>query len=134
MSKDSKKASSPRILLVDDDPGILLMLTDIFTSVGYVVDAVRTGVEALHKAPEETYNAVILDMGLPDIIGTSVQKALVHRHPNLPIIILTAGGSQKLKQECVDSGAFAYFAKPCNFDELKKAVREAVGSGKKKQE
>jgi len=128
MSTDSKKASSLRILLVDENPYIVLMLTDTLESEGYLVDAVKTGVEALRQVAEETYNAVILDMNIPDIIGTSVQKALAKRHPNLPIIVLTADGSQKHKQECFDAGAFAFFTKPCKFNELKRAVREAVGS------
>jgi len=134
MSNDSKKAQSPRILLIDENPYIVLMLADKLESEGYLVDAVRTGVEALRQVAEETYNAVILDMNIPDIIGTSVQKALAKRYPNLPIIVLTAEGSQKHKQECFDAGAFAFFTKPCNFNELKRVVREAVALGRGNQE
>ncbi len=129
MSNDSKKASSPRILIVDDDLAVALMLGALLRSEGYLVDTVGSGVEALLKVSEKSYRAVICDIGLHDIRGTFVQKAMAARHPDLPVIMHTAEVSQKLRQECLDSGAFAYLTKPCDFDELKRVVREAVASG-----
>jgi len=130
MSNDSKKASSPRILIIDDDLAVALMLEVLLRAEGYLVDTVGSGVEALLKISEKSYRVVICDIGLPDMRGTFVQKAVAARHPDLPVIMHTTEVSQKLRQECLDSGAFAYLTKPCDFDELKRVVREAVASGR----
>ena len=128
MSNDSKKASSPRILIVDDSLLILTMLTNMLTSEGYLVDAVETGFGALENVSQKTYSAVILDMNLPDLNGLAVLKILAERRPNLPVIMHTGEVSQELKKECLDAGAYAFLTKPCNVTELKRLVREAVAS------
>lgn len=133
MSNDSKKAPSPRILIVEKDLDIIVMLADLFKTEGYLVDAVGTGLAALVKVPQKTYSAVILEMNLPDLSGVSVLKALVGLRTYLPVIILTAAVSQELRQECFYNGAFAYFTKPFDFDELKRMVREAVALGRGNQ-
>ena len=126
MSDDSKQALSRHILIVEDDMDILMTLRDRLDAEGCHVDAVRSGMEALLKVSEKPYGAVILDMRLPDMSGTSVQKALAARHPNLPIIVLSAERSQKLKQACFDSGAAAYLTKPCDFNKLRTVVRKVL--------
>ena len=129
MSNNSKKTPSPRILIVDDSLLILTMLTEILKSEGYLVDGVKTGFGALENVSQETYNAVILDMNLPDLNGLAVLKILAEHHPNLPVIMHTGEVSQELKKECLDAGAYAFLTKPCNVTELKRLVREAVASG-----
>ena len=127
MSNNSKNTPPPRILIVEDDINIRMMLTAILKAEGYLVDAIRKGAEPLLAIPEKYYSAAILNPGLPEVNSTSVLKAWMILHPNLPVIVLTAEVSQNFKQECLDAGAFAFLLKPCNVDELKRVVREAVG-------
>ena len=134
MSNNSQKVPSPRILVIENDRDIRMMLADMLKAEGYHVDAVRSGIQTILQVPQKTYDAVILDMGLPDFSGRAVQHAFSAFHPSLPIIVHTGEISLELKQQCFYNGAFAYLTKPCDFGELKRVVREGVASGRGNQE
>ena len=78
------------ILIVDDDPDIGFTLQELLEHDGYKVEFVGTGTEALSQTQDRHYNAVILDLGLPDLDGLSVLESLQRMDPTLPVIILTA--------------------------------------------
>ena len=128
MSNNSQKVLSPRILIIENDRDILMMLADMFKAEGYHVDAVRNGIQSFLQVPQKTYDAVILDMGLPDVSGRTVQHAFSAFHPSVPIIVHARETSLEFKQHCIDAGAFAFSTKPCTLDELKRVVRDAVAS------
>src|SRR5919106_4536934 len=83
------------ILLVDDDPDVRNALGDMLEHAGYRVHAVGTGATAVQQAAECRYGAVLLDIGLPDMTGHSVLKALTEMDANLPVIILTGQVSEQ---------------------------------------
>ncbi|MCC2643776.1 MAG: protein of unknown function, S-box protein, partial [Nitrospira sp.] len=119
--------SEYNILVVDDDPDIVLALQDFLDHDGYQVGVAGTCAEALSQASLHLYNAVLLDLGLPDGDGSSVLRTLQERQPQLPVIILTAYTSADRTVGSLTQGAFAYLTKPYNRDELRAVLQRAVG-------
>jgi len=117
----------PHILLVDDDPDICLALHDFLAHEGYDVQVVRTGKEAVERATSHRFDAVLLDLGLPDQDGLVVLQILHKIDHKLPIIVLTAFTTTEKTVESLNQGSFAYLTKPYNRDELKAILQRAVG-------
>jgi PAS domain S-box-containing protein len=115
------------ILLVDDDPDIALGLQDLLDHDGYQVNVAMTCADALAQAHAHHYNAVLLDLGLPDGDGSSVLLTLQQQQPQLPVIILTAYTGTDRTVGSLTQGAFAYLTKPYNRDELRAVLQRAVG-------
>ena len=115
------------ILVVDDDPDIALGLQDLLDHDGYQVNVAMTCADALAQAQAHHYNAVLLDLGLPDGDGSSVLLTLHQQQPQLPVIILTAYTSTDRTVGSLTQGAFAYLTKPYNRDELRAVLQRAVG-------
>ena len=134
MSNEVQETPLQKILVIENDLDILMMVEDMLRGEGYHVDVLRNGIQTHLRVPQKTYDVVILDMGLSDFSERAVQHAFSAFHPSVPIIVHTRETSLEFKQHCIDAGAFAFFTKPCNLDELKKAVREAVASGLGNQE
>ncbi len=86
-----------------------------------------TCADALAQARTHHYNAVLLDLGLPDGDGSSVLLTLHAQQPQLPVIILTAYTSTDRTVGSLTQGAFAYLTKPYNRDELRAVLQRAVG-------
>ena len=86
----SLMSAKPRVLLVDDDTDILLALSDYLCQEGFQVETAKTGAAALQKSAASSYDAVVLDVGLPDRDGLEVLNDLSRTHPQLPVILLTA--------------------------------------------
>ena len=107
------------VLVVDDDPDIVLGLQDLLDHDGYQVGIARTCAEAISLARRHHYNAVLLDLGLPDGDGSGVLQTLLELHPSLPVIILTAYTATERTIGSLTQGAFAYLTKPYNRDELR---------------
>jgi PAS domain S-box-containing protein len=117
----------PHILLVDDDPDICLALHDFLTHEGYDVQVARTGKEAVERAQSQQFDAVLLDLGLPDQDGLVVLQILHKMDHKLPIIVLTAFTTTEKTVESLNQGSFAYLTKPYNRNELKAVLERAVG-------
>ncbi|WP_447977919.1 PAS domain S-box protein [Candidatus Nitrospira bockiana] len=118
-------AAVRNILIVDDDQDIRDALTDMLEHDGYRVDAVATGTAGVHQAGQQHYGAVLLDIGLPDLDGHSVLKAIRDADPELPVIILTGHVSEQNTIGPLTKGAFASVLKPYNPLALKAVVRRA---------
>lgn len=117
---------SPAILVVDDDPDILAALFDLLEHEGYQVTCASTCGDALAEATASAYDAVLLDIGLPDGDGLSVLDILRELNPSLPVIILTAFGSPEYRAKSLSHGAFSYVNKPYDQDVLRGLLRQAV--------
>jgi PAS domain S-box-containing protein len=117
----------PSILIVDDDPDICTAMSDLLLHEGYQVETAGTGTQAINHVQHRPYQAVLLDIGLPDLDGLSVLKALLGHAPTLPVIVLTAFGRSENAVMALNRGAFAYITKPYNRDELKATIRRALG-------
>jgi two-component system KDP operon response regulator KdpE len=117
--------SSPKILVVDDEPPIRRLLRMGLGSQGYdVLEAAngREAIELLAKKPA----LVILDLGLPDIDGHELLRRLRHRQQKLPIIVLSSRGDEAGKVAALDLGADDYVTKPFGMGELLARMRAAM--------
>jgi two-component system, OmpR family, alkaline phosphatase synthesis response regulator PhoP len=83
---------SKRILLIEDEPGLVLTLTDRLTSEGYKVESARDGGSGFERASNEAFDAIILDVMLPGKNGFDICRDLRQRRVNTPILMLTARG------------------------------------------
>ena len=115
-----------RILLTEDDPALADILTRACKQNGYHVDAVGDGVLADLALTTETYDALILDLGLPRMDGLEVLRRLRKRGSHLPVLILTARDAIEDRVAGLDSGADDYLSKPFDVTELQARLRALV--------
>ncbi|HMJ78745.1 MAG TPA: response regulator [Iamia sp.] len=113
------------VLVVDDEPQIRRALAVNLTARGYVVHQAGTGREALGSASAHHPDAVVLDLGLPDIDGIDVIRGL-RGWSKVPIVILSVRDGERDKVEALDAGADDYVTKPFGMDELLARLRAAL--------
>ena len=116
--------SHTRILVVDDDESIRKVLTTILEEEGYSVEAVESGREAIKKSNEKFYNLALIDIRLPDMMGTHLLAAIKETTPRMVKIIITGYPSMQNAIEAVNNGADAYILKPFNVDKTLSVIRE----------
>lgn len=109
---------SKRILLVEDEPGLVMTLSDRLRNEGYVVEAAGDGESGLRRATSESYDLIILDVMLPQRSGLEVCRDLRQRHNQTPVIMLTARGQVADKVAGLKLGADDYLSKPFEMAEL----------------
>ena len=117
-----------RVLVVEDEPGLLRALAINLRARKYAVDAAASGAEALEAASRHPPALVILDLGLPDMDGTEVIAGL-RGWSEAPIIVLSARAGQDDKVLALDAGADDYVTKPFGMDELLARLRAALRRG-----
>jgi two-component system KDP operon response regulator KdpE len=113
------------ILVVDDDPGLARALAINLRARKYEVSLAATGAAALQLAASNPPDAVILDLGLPDMEGTDVVRGL-RGWSSTPILVLSARHDQRDKVSALDAGADDYITKPFGMDELLARLRAAL--------
>lgn len=114
-----------RLLVVEDDWEMRSVIALALRAYGYDVSPVSNGADALVEVRTRTPDAVILDIGLPDIDGFVVTAA-IRREYELPIIVLSARGEEQHQVRALDSGANDYVVKPFREGELMARVRAAL--------
>ena len=114
-----------RVMIVDDEAQVRFTLVEVLGEAGHEVLAVESGEEAL-RAAEDELDAVITDLSLPGLDGLGVLAALRARDPGLPVLLLTARGSERIAVQAMKAGAYDYLVKPFDIDELAHAVARAV--------
>ncbi|HEY0563158.1 MAG TPA: sigma 54-interacting transcriptional regulator [Methylophilus sp.] len=114
------------ILIVDDDPDILRLLTMRLESAGYKTLLANDGMEALSKVHLERPDLVISDLRMPSLDGLGLMEHLQADHPTLPFIMLTAHGSIAEAVEATQRGAFGFLAKPFDSQALLQQVANAL--------
>jgi len=107
-----------RILLIEDEPGIVLTLTDRLTREGYAVDSAVDGESGLERAAKEPFDLILLDLMLPRMSGFDVCRDLRKRGIETPVIMLTARGQVVDKVVGLKLGADDYVTKPFEMAEL----------------
>ena len=114
-----------RILLVDDEVAIQRAVGPLLRSRGYDVDVSGTGGDALRMAAEHPPDLIVLDLGLPDLEGTEVCRR-IRSESKVPIVVLSARGSEADKVNALDLGADDYVTKPFGPEELLARIRVAL--------
>lgn len=118
--------SHRKILLVDDDPGLLKLLNIRLTAAGYDVETADSGVAALACLNAVRPLVVISDLRMDEMDGMTLLNELHRRQPGLPVIILTAHGTIPDAVRATQNGAFGFLTKPIDKDELLAQVERAM--------
>lgn len=114
-----------RILIVDDEPAIRRFLQTVLTAHGYTVSEATRGEEVVSQLTAQRPDAIVLDLGLPDMDGVQVTR-LVREWSQIPILILSVRGSEADKIAALDAGADDYLTKPFGSGELLARLRVAL--------
>jgi two-component system, OmpR family, response regulator MprA len=112
-----------RLLVVDDDRALRDVLRRALTLAGYEVRPAESGAEALAAVTGTVPDAVVLDVGLPDIDGLEVCRLLRREGNRVPVLMLTARDAVSDRIDGLDAGADDYLVKPFDIDELKARLR-----------
>ncbi|HFD3126362.1 TPA: two-component system response regulator GlrR [Klebsiella quasipneumoniae subsp. similipneumoniae] len=115
-----------RLLLVDDDPGLLKLLGMRLVSEGYSVVTAESGPEALRVLGREKVDLVISDLRMDEMDGLQLFSEIQKGQPGMPVIILTAYGSIPDAVAATQQGVFSFLTKPVDKDALYKAIDEAL--------
>jgi two-component system response regulator GlrR len=116
----------PRVVLVDDDPGLLRLLTIRLKSEGYDVAACESASQALTSIPRFQPDVVVTDLRMADVDGIGLLRELQRRYPALPVLLMTAHGTIPDAVEATKSGAFAFLTKPVDKDQLLEQLQKAL--------
>lgn len=116
------------ILIVDDDPNILISTRCLLESVGHACVTAGNGQEALERVRQNGPDLIITDMRLPDMNGLSLVRELKKVEPALPVILITAYASSESAVESVKRGVFEYLVKPFQADKLLATIKRALGA------
>ncbi|WDR02764.1 response regulator transcription factor [Devosia algicola] len=115
-----------RILVVEDDTNLNRQLKEALTEAGYAVDVAFDGEEGHFLGDTEPYDAVVLDIGLPQMDGLSVLEEWRRSGKSMPVLLLTARDRWSDKVQGIDSGADDYVAKPFHMEEVLARIRALV--------
>jgi two-component system OmpR family response regulator len=115
-----------RILIVEDEPTLQTQLAEGVGAAGYAVDTADNGKDAHYMGDTEPYDAVILDLGLPQMDGLSVLRKWRADGRLMPVLILTARDGWHEKVAGIDAGADDYLAKPFHMEELLARLRALI--------
>jgi two-component system NtrC family response regulator len=119
------------LLIVDDEPDILLVMSANLIKEGYVVETAQDGVEALKKVQARDFDAVIIDHQMPRLTGMEFLDRLRGDardggRSDIPIIVVTAYGTIEMAVQAMKDGAYSYLTKPIQYEDLSLQVKNAV--------
>ena len=115
-----------RILVVEDDANLNRQIKEALTEAGYAVDVAFDGEEGHFLGDTEPYDAVVLDIGLPQMDGLSVLEEWRRAGRTMPVLLLTARDRWSDKVQGIDAGADDYVAKPFHMEEILARIRALV--------
>ena len=115
-----------RILVVEDEPTLVVQLAEGVREAGYAVDEAHNGLDAHFMGDTESFDAVVLDLGLPQMDGITVLKKWRAAGRSMPVLILTARDNWHEKVAGIDAGADDYLTKPFHMEELLARLRALI--------
>jgi DNA-binding NtrC family response regulator len=114
-----------KVLLVDDEKEFIETLAERMQNRGMDVSSTTSAVEALKMAEEESFDAIILDLKMPEMDGIEVLAALKERHPELQVILLTGHATVQKGIEAMKLGAMDFLEKPFDIKVLSEKIKKA---------
>ena len=123
---DTEDRPAGRVLIVDDDPGLLRLLSLRLESAGYDVETASSGSDALQRVAANRPDLVISDLRMDGMDGLALLDQLGRRAPGLPVLMITAHGTIPDAVSATQHGAFGFLTKPIDKDELMGQVQRAV--------
>lgn len=119
-------AIKQEILIVDDQPGIRLLLKDVFTNEGYDVVLAHTGMDALEKIYKYSFDLVMLDYRLPILNGDEILRKMIKREIIVPVILMS-GLIEKIQEDFMEENmTIEIVAKPFNLIEIIELVKSMI--------
>jgi len=126
-SGDKEVAGTPsRLLVIDDDESVRLLLKDLLEEAGYAVRTAKSGEEALQLIRVATYDIIITDLRLSGMHGLEVVKEVKAIDPGIDVIVMTGYASVNSAVESMKAGAIDYITKPFNSDHIKMVVQKSL--------
>jgi len=116
---------SEKVLLVDDETDFLEVMSERMTTRGLEVSTSTSAKDALKLTQDENYDAVVLDLMMPEMDGIEALAALKEKHPELQIILLTGHGSVEKGVEAMKLGAMDFLEKPIDMNALTEKIKQA---------
>jgi len=113
-----------KILVVDDEKNILATFKKVLEADGYTVDTAENGAECLAKAAQAKYDVALLDIRMPDMLGTVLLSKLKKLQPKLVSIMVTGDTDVQNAVDALNQGAEAYIRKPINKAQLIAVIKE----------
>jgi two-component system response regulator AtoC len=113
-----------RVLLVDDDPGVLFALSELLEAQGHTAVTSESGQEALGRLDD--VDVVVSDLAMPGMSGLELMDQVLAVDPQLPFLLLTAHGSEKTAVAAMKRGAYDYLSKPFDNDEISHGIQRAL--------
>ncbi len=114
------------IIVVEDETGALVTLCGILEDAGYKVVGLERGADALEMIRKSPFNIIITDIRLPDAGGLGILELAKEINPDAAVIMMTGYASVETAVDAVNQGAYAYFVKPVNPDEIKTTIANAL--------
>lgn len=115
-----------KIMIVDDQPGIRMLLEEVFSTEGFTTLSAGTGQEALDIFKNERPELVLLDMKIPGMDGIEILKRMKRECKGAQVVMMTAYGELDLIEEAKNWGAVCHFTKPFDVFELRETVKNLL--------
>ena len=115
-----------KILLVDDDPSILEILTDLMALFGHDYDTANDGIEAIEKLKHDFFDLVLTDMMMPNMDGMDLLKHINAKYPGIKVMVVTGYDRTFTYTDVIKAGASDFISKPFNTDELEAKINRIV--------
>lgn len=112
-----------RILIVDDEETVRILLFQTLKFFGYEIDTVENGIEAIKRITSKTYDLIITDYRMPKMDGLELTRRIKMINPSIPVLVVTSDGPEC---ELLKSGALACIKKPFNISELQKISQDIL--------
>ncbi len=123
----NEQRGAGRVLIVDDEPGIVGFVSRFLSAEGYAVDEADNGVDGLAMAVEHAYDTILLDLVLPGLGGREVLRRLREKNPSQPVVVISSTADRALREDCVRRGA-TLLSKPFTLSELLAVTRSTSAS------
>ncbi len=115
-----------RVLVVDDEPSLRALYSEVLASEGFAVDQASTGREAMVLVGSSPYDVILSDIMMPDMNGVELLRTIRERDLDVPVLLMTGGPSVETAAQAVEFGAFKYLMKPVLGADLVAKVSQAV--------
>ena len=121
-----QNVSKPRILIVDDEPGIVKLLAEVLREDGYSCFGCHSSLEALHVLGTQRFDVVLSDVHMPGIDGMELLRQVREEHPELPMVMVTGEGDIRVGVQAMKEGAYDYLLKPLNRGAVLMSVKQVL--------
>jgi DNA-binding NtrC family response regulator len=118
--------SSPRVLVVDDDPSLRLTLSANLELAGFEVHEAANASEALDLVSRHSFDAILSDIRMPGLDGVEMFQRLREQKPGLPVVLMTAFTDEPHVRSAIDSGVFTILAKPFDVEAALRTLHRAA--------